>query len=44
MTMLHIITVLAEMTKLKAYRFLQTYSLKQGIKKIVEKGIPAAHK
>jgi hypothetical protein len=44
MTMLHYNTALIGMTDLQAYSFLQTYSLKQGIKQFGSKGVAAAHK
>jgi hypothetical protein len=42
--MLHYNTILAGMNNLQACSFLQTYSLKQGIKKFGTKGIKATHK
>jgi hypothetical protein len=44
MTMLHYNTALAGMNDLQACSFLQTYSLKQGIRKFGERGIAAANK
>ncbi len=44
MTMLHYNTALAGMDDLQACSFLQTYSLKQGIKKFGKRGVAAAHK
>jgi hypothetical protein len=44
MTMLHYNTALAGMDDLQACSFLQTYSLKQGIKKFGKRGVTAAHK
>ena len=44
MTMLHYNTTMAGMDDLQTCSFLQTYSLKQGIKKFGERGVAAAHK
>jgi hypothetical protein len=44
MTMVHYNTALVGMNELQASSFLQTYSLKQGIKKFGKQGIIAAHK
>jgi hypothetical protein len=44
MTMLDYNTVMAGMDDLQTCSFLQTYSLKQGIKKFGERGVAAAHK
>jgi hypothetical protein len=44
MTMVHYNTALAGMNDIRASSFLQTYSLKQGIKKFGKKGIAATHK
>jgi hypothetical protein len=44
MTMVHYNTELFGMNDAQASSFLQTYSLKQGIKKIGEQGIKAIHK
>jgi hypothetical protein len=44
MTILHCNTALVGMNDLQACSFLQTYSLKQGIKKFGAKGVAAAHK
>jgi hypothetical protein len=44
MTMVHYNTALAGMNNLQASSFLQTYSLKQGIKKFGKQGIEAVHK
>jgi hypothetical protein len=44
MTMLHCNTALAGMNHLRACNFLQTYSLKQGIKKFRKRGVAAANK
>ena len=44
MTMMHMNTSLAGMDNLQACRFMQTYSLKLGIKTFVEKGISDTHK
>jgi hypothetical protein len=44
MTMLHYNTALVGMNDLQACSFLQTYSLKQGIKQFGSKGVAAAHK
>ena len=44
MTMMHMNNALAVMDDLQYCSFLQTYSLKQGIKKFGEKDIAAGHK
>jgi hypothetical protein len=44
MTMVHYNTALAGMNDVQASSFLQTYSLKQGIKKFGKPGIEAVHK
>jgi hypothetical protein len=44
MTMVHYNTALAGMKDVQASSFLQTYSLKQGIKKFGKQGIAAVHK
>jgi hypothetical protein len=44
MTILHYSAALAGMNDTQASSFLQTYSLKQGIKKFGKQGIKAAHK
>jgi hypothetical protein len=44
MTMVHFNTALAGMNDIQASSFLQTYSLKQGIKKFGKQGIAAVHK
>jgi hypothetical protein len=44
MTMVHYNTALAGMNDTQASSFLQTYSLKQGIKKFGKQGIKAVHK
>jgi hypothetical protein len=44
MTMVHYNTALAGMNNVQASSLLQTYSLKQGIKKFGRKGIAAVHK
>jgi hypothetical protein len=44
MTMVHYNTKFVGMNDTQASSFLQTYSLKQGIKKFGEQGIKAVHK
>ena len=44
MTMLHYNTAMVGMDDLQTCSFLQTYSLKQGIKKFGKRGVDAAHK
>jgi hypothetical protein len=44
MTMAHYNTELIDMNNTQASSFLQTYSLKKGIKKFGEQGIEAVHK
>jgi hypothetical protein len=43
-TMVHYNTALAGMNGVQASSFLQTYTLKQGIKKLGKQGIAAVHK